>query len=290
MISAHTRRSLRELTRRKARSLLTILTIAGAVAGIWLFSDPGKHRRLAVRPRRRRCPSHNSAGTLQVLDLPGPVLEDLRTTDNVAAARMSRTLGRTEMRVGDRPQHVVLVGVARLRRPVRQYRLGRGRRPPGAVGPAGHRLRERPHRPLPGGDRRHRRPPIVERIVDQLRSLRPGRDPALQQRGGRGRPLPLPVERRRAGGHGVPNCEFDRRDRRRPVPDRGGGHGGRSTRQPQLHPPESRLLGRAGGVGGRHLARVRGLRELHRAVLRDRRDRAAVCPRAHLHHHEHDCP
>ena len=41
MISAHTRRSFRELSRRRARSLLTILTIAGATAGIWLFSIPG---------------------------------------------------------------------------------------------------------------------------------------------------------------------------------------------------------------------------------------------------------
>ena len=40
MISAHGRRSIRELTRRRARSFLTIATIAVAIAGLWLFAIP----------------------------------------------------------------------------------------------------------------------------------------------------------------------------------------------------------------------------------------------------------
>jgi len=34
MISAHARRSIRELTRRRSRSILTIATIAVAIAGV----------------------------------------------------------------------------------------------------------------------------------------------------------------------------------------------------------------------------------------------------------------
>jgi putative ABC transport system permease protein len=109
MISAHSRRSLRELTRRKARSLLTILTIAGAVAGIWLFSIPGNID-ASMTARTNADALHTIRLAPAVADLPGSVLDDLRTRDNVAALD-ARTLGRTEMRAGDRPQEVVLVGV-----------------------------------------------------------------------------------------------------------------------------------------------------------------------------------
>ena len=40
MISAAPRRSIRELTRRRGRSILTVATIAVAIAGVWLFAIP----------------------------------------------------------------------------------------------------------------------------------------------------------------------------------------------------------------------------------------------------------
>jgi len=109
MISAHTRRSLRELTRRRARSLLTILTIAGAVAGIWLFSIPGNID-ASMTARAEVDGLHTIRLAPEILDFTEQQLDDLRSTGNVAALDV-RTLGRTEMRIGDRPQGVVLVGV-----------------------------------------------------------------------------------------------------------------------------------------------------------------------------------
>lgn len=109
MISAHTRRSLRELTRRKARSILTILTIAVAIAGIWLFAIPGNidaslNRRVATDGM------HTIRLAPNVLDLTPQQLADLRAVPNVAALDV-RTLGRTQLRIGNRTEGVVLVGV-----------------------------------------------------------------------------------------------------------------------------------------------------------------------------------
>jgi len=110
MISAHTRRSLRELSRRRARSLLTILTIAGATAGIWLFSIPGNIE-ASLSERATVDGMHTIRLAPEVLDLNDQQLDDLRATANVAALDI-RTLGRTEMAIGERTQGVVLVGVA----------------------------------------------------------------------------------------------------------------------------------------------------------------------------------
>ncbi|MBT8193332.1 MAG: FtsX-like permease family protein [Acidimicrobiia bacterium] len=110
MISAHTRRSFRELSRRRARSMLTILTIAGATAGIWLFSIPGNIES-SLSERGDVDGMHTIRLAPEVLDLTGPQLNELRSTANVAALDV-RTLGRTEMAIGERTQSVVLVGVA----------------------------------------------------------------------------------------------------------------------------------------------------------------------------------
>ncbi|MDH3605439.1 MAG: FtsX-like permease family protein [Acidimicrobiia bacterium] len=110
MISAHTRRSIRELTRRKARSFLTVLTIAVAVAGIWLFAIPGNID-ASLTERTLVDGMHTIRLAPAVADLPEQVVGELRTTANVAALDV-RTLGRTQMRIGDRPQGVVLVGVS----------------------------------------------------------------------------------------------------------------------------------------------------------------------------------
>ncbi len=109
MISAHTRRSFRELTRRKARSLLTILTIAGAIAGIWLFSIPSNVD-ASMKARADVDGLHTIRLAPAAPDLPDQVLAELGATENVAALDV-RTLGRTQMRVDSRNQDVVLVGV-----------------------------------------------------------------------------------------------------------------------------------------------------------------------------------
>ncbi|MGI9608942.1 MAG: FtsX-like permease family protein [Acidimicrobiia bacterium] len=130
MISAHNRRSLRELTRRKTRSLLTILTIAVAVAGIWLFSIPGNIDE-SLTTRTEVDGMHTIRLAPEVLDLTDQQLAALRATDNVAALDV-RTLGRTEMLIGDRTQGVVLVGVQDFdRQAVNIVSVEQGRLPTG---------------------------------------------------------------------------------------------------------------------------------------------------------------
>jgi len=109
MISAMNRRSLRELSRRRARSILTILTISVAIAGIWLFAIPGSIDK-SMSARVDVDAMHTVRLAPNVLDLTDQELAQLRATANVAALDV-RTLGRTTMRIGDRTQGVVLVGV-----------------------------------------------------------------------------------------------------------------------------------------------------------------------------------
>jgi putative ABC transport system permease protein len=85
------------------------LTIAGAVAGIWLFSIPGNID-ASLTKRAEVDGLHTIRLAPEVLDFNNQQLDDLRSIPNVAALDV-RTLGRTEMRIGDRTQGVVLVGV-----------------------------------------------------------------------------------------------------------------------------------------------------------------------------------
>ena len=107
MISAHTRRSIRELTRRKARSVLTILTIVGAIAGIWLFAIPGN---IDASLNRRAETDGMHAVRLAPELVTSEQAAELRAVANVASLDI-RTLGGTEMRVGDRTQWTWLIGV-----------------------------------------------------------------------------------------------------------------------------------------------------------------------------------
>ncbi len=107
MISAHTRRSIRELTRRKARSALTILTIVVAIAGIWLFAIPGNID--ASLTRRAQADGLHSV-RLAPEALNREQVPALRAIPNVANLDV-RTLGGTEMLVNGRAQWVWLIGV-----------------------------------------------------------------------------------------------------------------------------------------------------------------------------------
>jgi len=110
MISAHSRRSSRELTRRRGRSALTIATIAVAIAGVWLFAIPGNVD-ATMQQRVRSDAMHTARLAPTAADLTPAQLASLRSMDNVAALD-TRTLARTEIRLDGRTQGVILVGVA----------------------------------------------------------------------------------------------------------------------------------------------------------------------------------
>ena len=114
MISAHSRRSSRELTRRRGRSALTIATIAVAIAGVWLFAIPGNVD-ATMQQRVRSDAMHTARLAPTAADLTPAQLASLRSVDNVAALD-TRTLARTEIRLDGRIQGVILVGVADFER------------------------------------------------------------------------------------------------------------------------------------------------------------------------------
>ena len=110
MISAHSRRSVRELTRRRGRSVLTIATIAVAISGVWLFAIPGNVD-ATMQQRVRSDAMHTARLAPMAADLTPAQLASLRSVDNVAALDV-RTLARTEIRIDGRTEGVILVGVA----------------------------------------------------------------------------------------------------------------------------------------------------------------------------------
>ncbi len=114
MISAHARRSVRELTRRRGRSVLTIATIAVAIAGVWLFAIPGNVD-ATMQERVRADAMHTARLAPNAADLTPDQLASLRSVDNVAALD-TRTLARNEIRIDGRIQGVILVGVADFER------------------------------------------------------------------------------------------------------------------------------------------------------------------------------
>ena len=109
MIAAETRRSLRELTRRRGRSSLTVATIAVAIAGVWLFAIPDNVQ-TALEARVADDGMHTVRLSPNAADLTDDQLAALRDVDGVAALDI-RTLGRTEIRIGGRTAGVILVGV-----------------------------------------------------------------------------------------------------------------------------------------------------------------------------------
>ncbi len=110
MISAHSRRSIRELTRRRGRSSLTIATIAVATAGVWLFAIPDNVD-ATMNQRVRSDAMHTARLAPTAVDLTPAQLASLRSVDNVSSLD-TRTLARTEIRIDGRTQGVILVGVA----------------------------------------------------------------------------------------------------------------------------------------------------------------------------------
>jgi putative ABC transport system permease protein len=109
VISAHGRRSFRELTRRRARSFLAIATIAVAIAGVWLFAIPSNVES-TLDERVRTDVMHSVRLAPTAADLSADQIATLRAVDNVAGLDL-RTLAVTEVRFDGRIQRVILVGV-----------------------------------------------------------------------------------------------------------------------------------------------------------------------------------
>ncbi len=123
MTSALMRKSYRELTRHRIRSILTIITIAASVTGLWLFAipfglDDAMGQRAATdRLHDIRLSPNNLVYVPDpaVLPPPGQVispaeLNGLRALPNIAAVE-ARPLMWTRLRRGGESQEIWLVGV-----------------------------------------------------------------------------------------------------------------------------------------------------------------------------------
>jgi putative ABC transport system permease protein len=109
MRSALARRSWRELTRRRARSALTIATLAAAIAGLWLFATPALMDS-AVADRVAADRAHEILLKPGGIRLTGAQLTGLRSLPNVAGLDARATYW-TELSIGDRRRQVWVVGV-----------------------------------------------------------------------------------------------------------------------------------------------------------------------------------
>ncbi len=109
MISAASRRSLRELSRRRGRSILTILSIAVAIAAIWLFAIPGNIQ-TAMRERVEVDRLHTVRLAPASIQPSPEQLDELRSLPNVAALDL-RTLGGANIRADGRVFWAWLIGV-----------------------------------------------------------------------------------------------------------------------------------------------------------------------------------
>jgi putative ABC transport system permease protein len=109
MISARAHHAIRQLTRRRGRSILTIVTIAVAIAGVWMFAIPGNVRAI-LADRVETDAMHTVRLAPNAAPLDADQLARLRAVDNVAALD-TRTLARDDMRVDGRVEGVILVGV-----------------------------------------------------------------------------------------------------------------------------------------------------------------------------------
>jgi putative ABC transport system permease protein len=110
MTSALARRTRRELTRHRVRTLLTTATLAAAVAGVWLFATP-QQLDAAMNDRVADDRIHDVMVYVDGIRLDAESLAALRITPNVAGLD-ARAFHYAEMRSGDRVQDVLLVGVA----------------------------------------------------------------------------------------------------------------------------------------------------------------------------------
>ena len=110
MRSALSRRIRREFTRRRTRSLLTIATLAAAIAGVWMFALPNQLEAV-MSDRIADDRIHDVIIRPNGVELDEQALEDLRAVPNVEALDV-RAFWYGQLRHGDRVQDALVVGVA----------------------------------------------------------------------------------------------------------------------------------------------------------------------------------
>jgi putative ABC transport system permease protein len=130
-MSALTRKSWRDLRRRPARTVFTVVTIAFAVAGLWIFAMPTLMDR-AMNDRIAEDRLHDIRLSTTDIDLDAGEVADLRSIPGVAALD-TRMLYEAEIVDGDRRRDVLLVGVTDWDdQPVNAISVDEGAAPRGA--------------------------------------------------------------------------------------------------------------------------------------------------------------
>ena len=125
MRSALTLVAWRQVARHKARSALTMATLAAAVAGVWIFVTPNRID-AAMEQRVEDDEIHDVILRPDGVGLDATAIDRLRTLPNVAGLE-ARVFFDTEMRFGDQLQRVVLVGVVDFgRQEVNRVHVGEG--------------------------------------------------------------------------------------------------------------------------------------------------------------------
>jgi putative ABC transport system permease protein len=109
MISAAVRKSITDLTRRRARALFTILTLALAVAAVGLFAVPPLMERAMEREVEAGLVPDVTV-SMAPLQLDGRRLDALARLPNVSAVE-PRSMFVTRVWVGERRERAILVGV-----------------------------------------------------------------------------------------------------------------------------------------------------------------------------------
>ncbi len=189
MNSTLLRKSITDLTRRKARTVFTVLTLAIAVASVGIFAIPSlMDQAMQKEVQANRLPDLTL--NLKPLALTPAQVAELRRLPNVTAAE-GRSYFQTRVWVGQRRVKAAIIAAPYLPEPVGRCRLARL----GTAACRSERPQQRPERQAgpflrPGGehdpDHRRRRPDgygAGERGRPQ-HDRRPGRD-----RLGHGRPL-----------------------------------------------------------------------------------------------------
>ena len=108
-MSALLKKSWKDLARRKARTILTIITVALGVTGIGLFAiTPLADRAVQAELKAERM--HNVGVRVTDVPLTAEQLHDLASLDNVAQMSPQTVLPMT-MEIGGRRESVLLIGV-----------------------------------------------------------------------------------------------------------------------------------------------------------------------------------
>ena len=109
MSSAILRKSVTDLTRRKARTFFTVLTLALAVASVGLFAVPGLMQQAMDREVATNRLADVTLTTKPVIVTPADLrrIEQLHNVRSIAATRLFST----RMYIGSRREKALIIGV-----------------------------------------------------------------------------------------------------------------------------------------------------------------------------------